>query len=178
LKMLFRIDHRDRVATVDEEWATLARESGADPLCPGAEVGRPYRDFIRNNQVAEVYRIFLERVRLRREVVRFPVRADTAREKRFFLLEIEAVEGGAIELRLKLEGTEPRAPGDWSTPPEEDEMIRMCSFCQRAQWDLEWMELAEAMEAGDLFGAFTHWQISHGSCPDCLKERMLEITGG
>jgi hypothetical protein len=176
--MHFRIDHRDRVATVSDEWSTAARESGADHLFPGAEVGRPYRDFIRSNQVAEIYRTFLERVRLRRDVVRFPVRADTARERRFLALEMEAVAGGAIELRLTPHRTEPRPPGDWTAPPEEDEMIRMCSFCQRAQWDLEWMELDQAMEAGDLFGAFTHWQISHGSCPDCLKERMREITGG
>jgi hypothetical protein len=173
--MLLRIDHRDRVAAIGDEWRRIARESGADHLLPGAEVGRPYRDYIRSNQVAEVYRMFLEDLRARRETVRFPVRADTAREKRRFLLEIESVGGGVVEFHLTPEGSEPRSPGDWGTPPEEDEMIRLCSSCKRAQLDLEWMELERAMEVGDLFGSFKHWQISHGWCPDCLKERMHEL---
>jgi len=176
--MFFRLDQRDRVEAIGEQWASLARESGAEHLFPGAAVGKPYRDFIRGNQVAEVYRTFLKRIRLRREVVRFPIRADTARERRFFALEIEVVDGGGIVFRLAPEGTEPRPASDWATPPDVDEMIRMCSFCQKAQWDLEWMELEQAMKEGDLFGAFRHWQVSHGSCPDCLKERMAEITGG
>ena len=135
----------------------------------------PYRDTIRNNQVAEVYRTLLERLRLRRDVVRFPVRADSGRERRFLTMEIEVVEAGAVEFRLKLERTEPRPSSDWTPPPEEDEMIRMCTFCHRAQWDLEWMELERVLEAGDLFGDFKFWQISHGSCPDCLAERLKEI---
>lgn len=173
--MLFRIDHRDRITTVSDQWTAMSNESGADHLFPGAEVGKPYRDYISSNQVAEIYRTFIERIRLMREVVHFPVRADTSREKRFLALDIEAVEGGAIEFRLELVRTEPRSPGDWSPPPEEDEMLRMCSFCRRAQWDLEWMELEAVMEVGDLFGAFKHWQVSHGSCPDCLKERLAEL---
>lgn len=175
--MLFRIDHRDRITTISDGWAALARESGADHLFPGAELGKPYRDYIRSGQIAEIYRTFIERIRLRRDVVRFPMRGDTARERRFLMLEMEAVEGGDIEFRLELERTEPRPPDDWSTPPEEDEMIRMCSFCRRAQWDLEWMELEHVMREGDLFGAFKYWQVSHGSCPDCLKERLAELTG-
>lgn len=39
--MIFRIDNRDRVEHVSEEWAALSRETGVDPLFPGAEVGRP-----------------------------------------------------------------------------------------------------------------------------------------
>lgn len=122
--------------------------------------------------------MLIDRIRLRRDTAQVPVRADSARQERHFTMEMETVEAGAVEFRLELERTEERAPGDWSPPPEEDEIIRMCSFCHRAQWELEWMELEDAIGAGDLFGARTHWQISHGSCPDCLEERMKEIRGG
>jgi len=176
--MIFRIDNRDRVASVSEEWANLALETGVDPLFPGAEVGKPWRGFMRGNQVAQIYRMLIDRIRLRRDTVHFPLRADSAREIRHFAMEMEVVGAGEVEFRLELERSEPRAPSDWAPPPEEDEMLRMCSFCHRAQWDLEWMELEDAIRQGDLLGEFTHWQISHGSCPDCLQERMKEIQGG
>ena len=176
--MIFRIDNRDRVAAVSDEWAQLARETGVDALFPGAEVGKPWRKFMRSNQVAQIYKMLIDRIRLHRDTARFPVRADSAREHRYFSMEMEVVGAGDVEFRLALDRTEPRAPGDWAPPPEEDEMIRMCSFCHRAQWDLEWMELEEAIRQGDLLGEFKHWKISHGSCPDCLEERMKEIQGG
>jgi hypothetical protein len=176
--MIYRTDSEGLLSFVDEAWNEFAVANSAPHIAGHLVVGAPVESFIENSDIITVYRALLTRARGLGEPIRFPFRADSARLKRHMLMEIKALRDGGFEFRTEMLSEEPKKASEWALPPEEDEILRMCSFCGRARWDLEWHEIDEVIRLADLFGERKYWKISHGSCPDCLSRRMREIKNG
>ena len=53
--------------------------------------------------------------------------------------------------------------------PRTEEVISMCSWCNRVDLSGEWYEIEEAIARLELFEQRSLPQISHGMCDDCFE---------
>lgn len=171
----YRIDDRDVVTWVNDEFSAFAENSGAADLV-GRVVGRPIWNFLDGDVVRHVYRILFERVRGRDLIVWIPLRCDSPDQARAGHLQIVALPDGAIEIQSRLRAGRPRSPLqliDPTAPRDEQAFLKMCAWCKRVEDSGRglWRDPEEAVLDLRLFERETMPRITHGICPRC--EGML-----
>ncbi|HSM05400.1 MAG TPA: hypothetical protein VK858_12345 [Longimicrobiales bacterium] len=53
----------------------------------------------------------------------------------------------------------------------------MCAWCNCVRVESEWLEVEEAIQLLDLFGARAVPGITHGICPPCLDSVLRVLDG-
>ncbi len=170
----YAIDDQDHLIRLDQGYYRFAAENGWSEA--GDSLGRSLWDFVAGNEMRNLQRMLVRRIRDEVRNVKLPFRCDGPKVRREMDIQIAAHPSGKVVLfsaRLRSEETrEAIQPMLDPSSPRDDETLEMCGWCDRFNVDGEWMEIEEAAARLELFGRLELPQISHGICPGC-NEMLL-----
>lgn len=166
----YRIDADNVVVDVSDNWEEFASDNGAESCMPDDVIGAPLESFIADGETWNLFEIVIGNVRRRNRTVEFRVRCDAPDERRFCELRIAPTDGDELEFTSRILRTEERKPVRALSPGEADDearILKICSICQRARPDEEWMEIEDALAR---LASTATPRLSHGLCPDCFEQ--------
>lgn len=172
------IDADDVVREVGEGWADFARANDAAELvAPPAD--RTLWEQMASEEVADLWRLLVERVRSLEVEARVPFRCDGPAARRWFEMTLTPGPERRVKFRSVLAFEELRTPlalldgqadRDPSVPP-----VAMCSWCNRGEHHGDWLDVEELVVAARLLEEPTLPPLSYGICVACSHE-MAAIT--
>jgi hypothetical protein len=170
--VVYRVDRADTIEFVNDAWARFARANDAAQLAEGV-LGASLWDYIAGDDVAQLYRDLLARVRMAAVCVEFPFRCDSQQRRRDMHLILAPLEDRKVEFRAVLKSERPHAspihllgPGPATT---SDSFVTMCAWCKATKVDGEWVALEEAVQRTPYMLQHPFPSLSHGICDSCAK---------
>jgi hypothetical protein len=170
--LLYHLNARDEITSVNEEWLAFARVNEGGYLLPPHILGRSLWEFIADPGTRHIYRQLHDRVRSRGEPARLSLRCDSPDRRRLLELNIAPSAHGDLSYQVRTIEEEERLPVPLldSTQPRSERLVRMCSWCKRVSAGPRgWLELEEAVAALALFEESRLPQLTHGICSDCSR---------
>lgn len=172
------IDANDVVIDVGQSWADFARDNDAPELAvlPSDRTLWTYFD---SDEVAELWRLLVERVRGLQKGAEVPLRCDAPDARRWFDMTITPEPDRRVHFRCVLVFEEARPPVsllDLRSERDVDlQSVPLCSWCGRAQHGSRWLDIEELVQAARLFERVSMPPISHGICTSCRDEMSAEL---
>jgi hypothetical protein len=171
----FRVDARDRITDFDDEWAAFACENGSADL-PGCVVGTSLWAYIAGNEVAEVYRILMARVRSGGRALTFGYRCDSPSQRRHMEMTIAPSGEGGLEFRSRILRIEERDPVTIGVEPGSKlPDVTLCAWCKRVRLDGDWVEIEDAIRSFGDVDTLAVRRITHVACGPCYERLLGEI---
>lgn len=165
----YAIDDQDHLIRLDEGYRRFAEENGWNDAAES--LGRSLWDFVAGEEVRKLQRLLLRRIRDEVRDVELPFRCDSPELRREMEIRIVAHPSGRTVLfSARLRAAQPREPAQPLLDPlavRGDELLEMCSWCDRFQVEGEWVEVEEAAARLELFRRSKLPALSYGICPDC-----------
>lgn len=168
--VVYRIDGDDRITGMNAAWGRFATENGAPELNENI-IGQPLFRFIAGAEIANLHSALLKKVRAGRGSVEVPFRCDAPDRRRCMRMRIALLPKEEVEYRCYLLREDARPP---LTMLQRPGMIRMCSWCKRAEVDGRWQELEDAIARLGLFERTDLPGITHTLCAECYRDLMDE----
>jgi hypothetical protein len=170
----YRVDPDNVVVDVGGDWIkSVAEGAGSHQCLPEDVVGTPLRECIADEATWNLYGLLIDSVREKQEPVTIPIRCDAPEERRFCDLSISPAGGGHVDFESRLLRREPRESVpllDEEQPRDDDQYVKVCSVCKRAEVAPgEWQELETAQHRLGLFDRERLPRVSHGLCADCFE---------
>jgi uncharacterized membrane protein len=174
MALSYAIDQDDYLVKVDEGYHRFAAENGWERS--GESLGRSLWDFVAGQELKQLQRMLLRRIRGEARQVELPFRCDGPEVRREMDIKIAAGASGRLVLfsaSMRSEERRPQAQPLLSADAERnDDTLTMCGWCDRFLVGGEWVEVEEAAARLGLFQRRELPQISHGICPDCTELLM------
>jgi hypothetical protein len=151
------LDGADRITAVDDAWLGFAAANDAPELTRQAVVGVP----------------LYERARAGLGARAIPFRCDHPGGRRYMTMSVEPEPSDGLRLEYSIEREEPRpwAPLVDRRASRSEELLRVCSWCNRAAVDGAWLELDELLRRSELFARRGPVpRLTHGLCQDCARK--------
>lgn len=173
-RLVYRIDADGRIREFDHQPV-----GGSEPPASDAAVGRSLWDFVRDATVVDIYQRMI-RIALGGKPIRFRYRCDAPEWRRLYEMAITRTDSGLVQFATHLVREEPRPPVlllDRRHGPRSEQMVRLCSWCERAHTaDEQWVPIEEAVEILGVMQKEAMPEITHGICPRCAARvrRQLE----
>lgn len=172
--LIYRINDRDELIFFNDQWQHFAQENipvhRLAQFMPEAMLGQSLWKYISDPTTRQIYQKMLERI-APGERICFGFRCDAPTCRRLMQMEIVGAKNGDVEFRSTLVEAFIR--------PEQilldveilrtQELLNVCSWCNRAQLQQEWFELEEAVGIGRIFEQDNLPAISHGICEECYR---------
>jgi hypothetical protein len=136
-------------------------------------VGVPLYEFVSGLEVAELTRRLLARARAGLGARAIPFRCDHPGGRRYMTMSVEPEPSDGLRLEYSIEREEPRpwAPLVDRRASRSEELLRVCSWCNRAAVDGAWLELDELLRRSELFARRGPVpRLTHGLCQDCARK--------
>lgn len=171
--ILYQIDGDDRLVCFNEEWERFARANETANLADPAVLRQSLWDFIQDRETRMIYAMMLERVREEDRVIDFSYRCDTPTQRRTLRMELRRQDGDHVLFLSDVVKVEERPAARLIDPTvaRSEEYLDICSWCKRVALPTgEWVEVEEATDRLALFERDLLPQLSHGMCPDCLRD--------
>jgi hypothetical protein len=158
---------------VDDGYYRFAEEYGWDGA--GDSLGRSLWDFVDGEEVRNLQRLLVRRIREQARSVELPVRCETPDVQLDTTLRIAANRSRRVVLftaRLDAERQREHQPLLDSEAKRSDEVLQMCAWCDRFLVGDEWVGIEEAAVQLELFRRAELPTIGHSICPDCAEMLM------
>ncbi len=174
----YSIDANDVVIDVGQSWADFARDNDAPELVvlPSDRTLWAYFD---SDEVKELWRLLVERVRAMQQGAEVPFRCDAPDARRWFDMSITPESDGRVHFRCVLVFEEARPSVSLLDIHLERDVglapVPLCGWCGRAQHGSRWLDIEELVRAARLLERSSMPPISHGTCPSCREEMSAEL---
>lgn len=171
------IDADDRVVVVGEDWSTFARDNGA-PELDALSPDRTIWSCIDDDEVRDVWRLLVERVRATHGVAQVPLRCDAPQVRRWFEMTISAGPEGTVDFRSVLVFEEPRTTvallsGEVARDPDRP-AVPICSWCGDGHDGSRWRQIEELVRELRLLEDHMP-SIDYGICPRCREVMSSDL---
>lgn len=166
----YTIDAQDLIAGVNGSWQEFADSNGATNIDGDQVVGHSVWDYIAGTEVRKLYEMLFGEVRKNRRAVSVPCRCDAPDCRRFMELRVApGTTDGALAVTCVTVREEQRAGAGLftETDPDPDKLLKICSWCNHVEVDDDWVEVEEATQRLNFFGAQRLPRLTHGICPQC-----------
>lgn len=174
------VDAQDRLIRIADGWDSTAQTNGASSLTAANVLHQSLWSFISDRTTRFIYRLLLDRVRLRRIPIRLTARGDSPTQRCTIAIEMHPEANLHVHFISTVIQTEPRAPVallDNAVPRSQD-LVVICSWCKRLELpNGQWVEIEEALnQVAPLRNGPPLPKLSHGMCVDCLIAMKQEIA--
>lgn len=174
----YRINSKDEIVFVNEEWQQFAISNGAENLVAEKILNHSLWKFITDSTTIFLYREILKRVRAGHEV-KFNVRCDSKTHRRLLELKITLqsnddilFESRIIEMKARLAQSIIE-----NSISKSEEILIICSWCNRINvGNGDWQEVEKAIVSLKLFESEICPQLSHGMCEKCYQSISAKLT--
>lgn len=178
LRILYRINSRDEIVFVNDEWSRFALANGAAELLPDKILNQSVWNFITDDTTEFLYREIFKKVR-RGKVIEFDIRCDSPAMRCLSAVTVASPNGdGEIQIATRTLWTKRRASpinfddADSSAAAQPRQpMLIVCSWCKKINVGAEvWEEVEAAIKTLGLFELELLPPQSHGICSVCYRE--------
>jgi hypothetical protein len=170
--VVYRLDADDHIYPQGPGWNWFADSNGAPEIFSEEISGKSLWIYVRDDNVAEVYRIVFSQVRADGEAVRFPYRCDSPVSKRFMSMTVEAMDDGGLLITNALEHEEPLPTTfhfEERQVPGQTALLR-CSLCNSVRFQGQWSDISEAIADGLEAGGDRQVVVAHTVCTACHEQ--------
>ena len=170
--LLYELNARDEISSVNEEWLCFALANGVEPLDPAQILGRPLWDFIGDVETQHIYRLLHRRVRASGASVQLCFRCDAPDRRRLLDLEISAGPEHGLTYRVRTLKEQERQPPALLEPhPRHPEhFVTLCAWCNRVAVPAHgWLEIEAAIAAMPVLAGPRPPNLTHGICEVCSQ---------
>jgi len=165
----YAIDANDIVIAVDAGWAAFAQENDAPELAELA-TDRPLSSYFDSDEVRDVWRLLIERVRAKQTQAHVPLRCDAPDMRRWFEMTITPEPHDVLRFRSVLVFEEPRSSVALLSPnavrDDTAPGVPVCSWCGDGYDGSQWQQIEELVRNLRLLEERVP-PINHGICPTC-----------
>lgn len=173
----YRIDAGDVVVEVGGAWADFATENGAPELATQPD-DRTIWAAMAGDDVRDLWRLLVERVRSLQRGARVPFRCDGPDVRRWFEMTLTPEADGHVRFRSVLQFEEPRGTVGFldhaATRDTAAEPVSVCSWCNRADVGT-WLDIEEFLRRSRLLEAEVFPPIAYGICGSCRADMTTEL---
>ena len=162
--LLYELNARDEISSVNEEWLPFALANGGEPLDPVQIMGRLVWDFISDVETQHIYRLLHRRVRAGGAPVRLCFRCDAPARRRLLDLEISAGPERRLIYRVRTLREQERQPVALLEPypPRSEHFVTICAWCERVAVPAHgWLEIEAAIAALPALAEARPPQLTH-----------------
>jgi len=172
------IDADDVVFAAGDGWVEFARDNDAPELVDLAS-GRTLWSHFNSDEVRDVWRAVVARVRALHAEATVPLRCDGPDTRRWFEMTITPGDNQTVRFRSVLVFEEPRtsvlllevhAELDGAAPA-----ISVCSWCGKAHDGSQWVGIEELVRDRRLLEETIVPQVAYGICPSCRELMAAEL---
>jgi len=173
----YRIDHRDRITAVGENWDRFALANAGTAVTSAHILHKPLWNFIADPTTIELYQTILKQVRLGRPF-RFTLRCDSPACRRLLEMRIENRPDKTVYFHTRTLSLTERTAQLLLDPGgnRSDEMIRRCSWCNKVAVGPSWLELEDALTQKHIFHKPALPNITHVICKPCFNHLKDILT--
>ena len=172
------IDANDVVIDVGQSWVDFARDNDAPELAvlPSDRALWTYFD---SDDVRDLWRLLVERVRRFQTGVEVPLRCDAPEARRWFDMTITPETNDRVRFRCALVFEEARPPVSLLDLHSERDVdlqpVPLCGWCGRGQHGSRWLDIEELVQVAHLLERTSMPPISHGICASCRDEMSAQL---
>ncbi len=175
--ILYRINERDEIVFVNDEWTRFACENDAPELAAREFLNRSLWDFITDDTVREIYRKLIEKARAN-QIINFDFRCDAPDWRRLIEMTVGLCEDGNVQFETRVVRCEKRIRQNIFEKdfPRGESILNVCSWCNKIDTGGgSWKEVEEAVLTLALFVRNELPQLSHGMCSPCYRKISGEL---
>jgi hypothetical protein len=173
----YAIDADDVVTAIDGDWSTFARENDAPELAETTPA-RSLWSYFDNDEVRDLWRLLVERVRVHQASALVPLRCDAPDARRWFEMTVTPAADGAVHFRCVLVFEEERQAvpflGLDVQRDREASPIPVCSWCGKGHDGAGWRDIEDLVRERRLLEGPMP-SISHGICPTCRARMAADL---
>lgn len=171
LTVEYEIDADDRLIGVGGSWAEFAQDNDAPELA-APELGRSIWSYVDGDDVQDLWRLLLARVRAERTDTRIPFRCDGPDVRRWFEMILSPDDADSVHFRSVLIVEAPRPDivllDRWAHRMSDATPLVVCSWCGRGHDGSRWRDLEEVVRDRRLLEQPDLPPLDHGVCPTCV----------
>ena len=152
----YRIDAADVVTWVGESWAAFAEENDAGQLSV-PDHDRTLWSYFGSDEIRDLWRLIVERVRADRLEMQLPLRCDGADTRRWFEITVSPEAAGGVHFRSTLVKVEARPNVTLLDSGAERDpdvaAVPLCSWCGHGYDGARWLEIGQLVRESRLLEA-------------------------
>lgn len=174
----YRIDADDRVTPIGRGWSHFASTNGADALDHLTE-GRTLWSFFDSEDIREIWRLVISRVRSTGSPALVPIRCDAPDLRRWFDLTVTPLDDGAVAFRCELRDQERRLTVELlqtERTPAPVPAVPICSWCAMGYDGERWITIEDLVATTGLLEAESLPPVSYGICGGCRDAMAAELV--
>jgi len=168
----YHIDKEQKIVFLNDNWHSFASKNRARHLTSRAVLNKSIFTFITDESCRHLYQMLITRCKKKQEAFELSFRCDSPDRRRFMLMKIIPLESESTGFRSCIIREETRSPIKLLDVDidRSNEFVTICSWCKQIRVDNDnWVEVEEAIERLELFGASPLPQLTHGLCPVCYE---------
>jgi len=175
------IDADDVVSTVGDGWSEFARDNEAPELAD-LTTDRTLWSHFDSDEVRDLWREVVARVRTRRVTATVPLRCDGPDTRRWFEMTITPGADDTVWFRSELVREEVRPAVPFlSVAALRDralDAVPVCSWCGDGHDGSEWVDIERLVRGARLLEATEMPALAHGICPSCREAMSADLLVG
>ncbi|MDW3212601.1 MAG: hypothetical protein R8G01_01275 [Ilumatobacteraceae bacterium] len=174
----YSIDADDIVIAVGRNWADFARDNDAPELAAPPS-NRTLWSYIENDEVRELWRLLVARVRASQQQTEVPLRCDAPHARRWLRMSIAPEPDGRVQFRCALVFEEARPPVSLLDGTSERDVdlqpVALCSWCGRVEEGSRWLAIEEFVQVTRSLEGSSLPPLAHGICGSCRDRMAAEL---
>lgn len=174
----YSIDADDVVIAVGRNWADFARDNDAPELAAPPS-NRTLWSYFENDEVQELWRLLVARVRASQQHAEVPLRCDAPHARRWLRMSIAPEPDGRVQFRCALVFEEARPPVSLlDSKSERDgglQPVALCSWCGRVEEGSRWLAIEEFVQVTRSLEGSSLPPLAHGICGSCRGHMAAEL---
>lgn len=162
------IDHENKITEVNDSWLNFAKAAGVS-LSRKNVIGHSLFEFIKDEDVKTIYKLFIDRVRQTKKAIVIPYRCDSPDLRRFMEMVIDPQNGEILFTgrEVRTEKKEAVSLFDSTKIKRSNKNITYCSNCLRINVNEEWLDVEKVIIVLELFNQKDLPKIISSICDDC-----------
>ena len=174
----YRIDANDVVVGVGNDWVEFASQSHAPELAE-LDQDRTLWSYFDGEEVKDLWRSLVERVRSAGQLARVPLRCDSPDHRRWFEMTVMPESDGWVHFRCVLTFEEARTPVALLDPNGDRdstlEPVALCGWCGQAMHGSVWLDIEDFLRATRLLEQDSLPPVANGICSSCRSDMAAEL---
>lgn len=175
----YAIDGDDVVVALGAGWAEFAERNEAPELL-GTPSGRTLWSQIGDDELRDLWRTAVERVRTHGVSATVPFRCDGPTSRRWFEMTMSPLPHGGVHFRstMTFEMTRPRVSMLERSAPRDEAAaaVAVCSCCAEGLHGERWVPVEELLTSLRLLEQVPAPTVSYGICPRCSTQMSSQFA--
>ncbi len=174
----YRINERDEITSVNDDWCRYASEHGWENVSPDNAINMPIYHYITDTTTSIIYENLFKRVR-GGSTVRYTFNCESSSHRRKMEMTVTALGNrGGVEIKARMLSKQARILQNINTEAtyQQEKFMRACGWCYRIDMNGKWLDIEVAVSKLGIYEFSRLPKLTHGICKDCYSDMIKEVS--